>query len=63
MPLRRFPRIIYPYGAGCVVSGKAEPKAHTIGYATEATTQQLAKQTSKTGKFFAGNRLNTVYRT
>jgi hypothetical protein len=28
-------------------------------YVTEATTQPLGKQTSMTGKFFAGNRLRT----
>jgi hypothetical protein len=27
--LRRFPRIILPYGAGCLVSGKEEQKAHS----------------------------------
>jgi hypothetical protein len=27
--LRRFPRRIYPYGAGCLVSGKEEQKAHS----------------------------------
>jgi hypothetical protein len=27
--LWRFPRIILPYGAGCLVSGKAEQKAHS----------------------------------
>ncbi len=41
-----------------MVRSKAEPKAHTRGYATEATTQPLAKRTSKTGKFLAGNRLS-----
>ena len=36
--VRRFPRIIYPYGAGCVVSGKAEQKAHSN--AMELTRQR-----------------------
>ena len=29
-------------------------------YVTEATTTPLGKQTRKTGKFFAGNRLRTL---
>ncbi len=36
--VRRFPRIICPYGAGCVVSGKAEQKAHSN--AMELTRQR-----------------------
>ncbi len=45
--------------AGCVVSGTAEQKAHTIGYGTDNRTPRLGTQTSKTGKFFAENLLST----
>ncbi len=48
---------MYPYGAGCVVSGKAEQKAYTIGYGADNKTPPLGTQTSKTGTFFAGKRL------
>ena len=41
---RRFARRIYPYGTGCVVSGKAEQKAHTIGYGTDNGTLPLGTQ-------------------
>ena len=41
-----------------MVSGKAEQKAHTIGYGTAATTLPLGTRTSERRKFFAGNRLS-----
>ncbi len=46
-----------PAQAQSAVEGALRGHDPQVGcYATEATTQQLAKQTSKTGKFFAGNR-------